>query len=183
MSEDYSPDGFKTLTFRVGRNASEATFEGPSELRYGDSIILVVRGVSGCTPASLVFAFADSDGTAISSSGAWAFVPGTVDAVYTAASLLTANCLSALDGVSPGDSVPIRAYLSETSGRTFVDCALDLYPNPTVSGTSATPSSYYPTKAQLAEIADAVLANPMANPYQTAERLTQLLNALSALGS
>ena len=184
MPNTYDTDGFRTLTLRADKASRTAFCEGLQNLHYGDAITLVVSGVQGCTPASLVFGIYDPDSTCISiATTAFAFVPGCVDKVYAQISLLTVEAAAATAALAPGVPVEVRVYLYETGGKTWLDTSASLYPNPAVSGGDGTACIAYVTAGDLAALATSVAAMPSLNAAQREARFNALLVGLQALCS
>ena len=184
MAEDYDIDGFKTLTLRACRGSRAAVCEGLRDLHFGDSLTVVVTGVAGCVPAALVFGVYGPDSELLSAVGAggWAFVPGSTDAVYASVSVdADPAAVNLANTLAPGVPVEVRLYLYETGGRTWIDSAIDFYPNPAVAGGTAGAANSFVTRAQLAALADSVLAMPALTAYQKEQRFLTLLNGLAAL--
>lgn len=180
---DYDPDGFRTLTLRADKASRSAVCEGLSTLHYGDSIVAVVTGVGGCDPDDLVFGIygpASQRLDEVGNSG-WAFLPGRTDAVYAEISLYTANCETLCAALAPGEPTEARLYLCESSGKTWLDTSVSLYPNPTLSGGSAGTANQFVLRSSVRALANAVAAMPSLNAFQREQKLDALLAGLAAL--
>jgi len=187
MSENaYDTDGFKTVVMRVDKSSRSAEPEGLSSFHYGDSITLVVTEMLGCDPAHLTFGAFDVDSNQLATvSGSFAFVPGTSDKVYASVSFATAEALAAVSDCALGEPAPVRFYLFESGGKTWMDTSVDLYPEPLVAYTLPSPppaaGNAYVTQADLAAAIAPVLAMPTLTAAQREARVDALLQILTTL--
>lgn len=181
--EAYEPSAFKTLTLRVDKATRTAEAEGLSSLYYGDSLTVVLAGISGLDVTKLVFGVYSEAGDLLSSvSGSWAFVPGRKDAVYGLVSLLTGNAETLAASLTVGRPVDVWLCAHEETGRTVLETSLPFYRSLSVSGGGAAGEiSSYPTRAELAALAASVAAMPAMNDFDRNRRMEVLLAGLQAL--
>lgn len=184
---DYDNDGFSTLTLRVGADSLSAMAEGPVNLHHGDAVTVVLCFPAGVSDVEdiLFSAFSTTRQPLceiVGDDAVFALVPGYTDRAYANFTFLTVDSESVTDALEPGEYEDIRLYASVDGGRTFLDLAARLYPNPQLD-TGAVPAEArdaYVLKAPLKAAVAAVKLMPTNDAAAREARFIALLNALTA---